>query len=168
MFHSPVLLLNQNYEPLTVLKLRRAVNLLLLGKVDLIENDHSGSIRSINIKIPVPSVLRLKYYVQIKRKEIPLNKKNILKRDNYECQYCGKKGGQMTTDHVIPKALGGEDSWENLVCACVECNNRKGNRTLQTANIKLRKKPKKPSYFTFVLREIGKPDERWRPYLFQS
>ncbi len=168
MLHSPVLLLNQNYEPLTVLKLKRAVNLLLLGKVDLIENDRSGYLRSINIKIPVPSVLRLKYYVQIKRKEIPLNKKNILKRDNYECQYCGKKGGQMTTDHIIPKAMGGEDSWENLVCACVECNNRKGNRTLQAANMKLHKKPKRPSYFTFVLREIGTMDDKWRPYLFQS
>lgn len=168
MLHTPVLLLNQNYEPLTVLKLRRAVNLLLLGKVDLIENDRSSYLRSINIKIPVPSILRLKYYVHIKRKEIPLNKKNILKRDNYECQYCGKKGGQMTTDHIIPKAMGGEDTWENLVCACVECNNRKGNRTLQAANMKLLKRPKRPSYFTFVLREIGTMDDKWRPYLFQS
>ncbi len=168
MLHAPVLLLNQNFEPLTVLKLRRAITLLLLGKVDLIENDRNRSLHSVNIEIPFPSVLRLKYYVQIKRKEIPLNKKNIIKRDNNECQYCGKKGGQMTTDHIIPKALGGEDSWENLVCACLECNNRKGNRTLQAANMRLRKKPKKPSYFTFVLREIGTPDDRWRPYLFQS
>lgn len=168
MLYTSVLLLNQNYEPLTVLKLKRAVTLFLLGKVDLIENNDNKYLRSINIKIPMPSVLRLKYYVQIKRKEIPLNKKNILKRDNYECQYCGKRGGQMTTDHIIPRALSGEDTWENLVCACVECNNRKGNRTLQTANMKLRKKPKKPSYFTFVLREIGTPDDKWRPYLFQS
>lgn len=168
MLHTPVLLLNQNYEPLTVLKLRRAINLLFLGKADMVENDGKKVIRAVSYSLPVPSVLRLKYYVQIKRKEIPLTKKNIIKRDNHECQYCGKRVGVMTTDHIIPKALGGEDSWENLVCACLECNNRKGNRTLQAAGIKLRKRPKKPNYFTFVLREIGEPNERWRPYLFQS
>ncbi len=167
-FHKPVLLLNQNYEPLTVLKLKRAITLIFLGKVDLIENDDKNVIHSMSLNLPMPSVLRLKYYVQIKRRDIPLTKKNVIKRDNHTCQYCGKKTGVMTTDHIIPRALGGDETWENLVCACLECNNRKGNRTLPAAGMKLLKKPKKPNYFTFVLREIGTPDDRWRPYLFQS
>jgi 5-methylcytosine-specific restriction endonuclease McrA len=168
MLESSVLLLNQNYEPLTVLRARRAVTLLLLGKVDLIENVNGQRMRSIRITIPLPSVIRLKYFVRIRRKEISLTKKNIIKRDNHQCQYCGRKSGMMTTDHIVPKALGGDDSWENLVCACLECNNRKGNRSLKETNMRLLHKPKRPNYFTFVLNEMGRPKAKWRPYLFQS
>jgi 5-methylcytosine-specific restriction endonuclease McrA len=168
MLQSSVLLLNQNYEPLTVLRARRAVTLLLLGKVDLIENVNGQRMRSIRITIPLPSVIRLKYFVRIRRKEISLTKKNIIKRDNHQCQYCGRKSGMMTTDHIVPKALGGDDSWENLVCACLECNNRKGNRSLKETNMRLLHKPKRPNYFTFVLNEMGRPKAKWRPYLFQS
>ncbi|HEC77835.1 MAG TPA: HNH endonuclease [candidate division WOR-3 bacterium] len=168
MLKSAVLLLNQNYEPLTVLRVKRAITLLILGKVDLIENVDGKLLHSISLSYPVPSVIRLKYFVRIKRKEISLTKKNIIKRDNHQCQYCGKKTGMMTTDHIIPKALGGADSWENLVCACLDCNNRKGNRSLKEAGMKLIRKPKRPNYFTFVLTELGRPKDKWRPFLFQS
>ena len=168
MLQSAVLLLNQNYEPLTILRARRAVTLVLLGKADLIEKVRGQLLHSMRISVPLPSVVRLKYYVHIRRKEISLTKKNIIKRDNHQCQYCGKKGGMMTTDHIIPKSYGGTDSWENLVCACLECNNRKGNRSPQEARMKLLHKPKKPNYFTFVLNDLGKPKLKWRPYLFQS
>lgn len=167
MLQSAVLLLNQNYEPLTVLRARRAVTLLLLGKVDLIENVNGQAMRSIRITVPLPSIIRLKYFVRIRRKEISLTKKNIIKRDNHRCQYCGKKSGMMTTDHIIPRALGGDDSWENLVCACLECNNRKGNRSLREAGMRLLHAPKRPNYFTFVLSDLGRPKTQWRPYLFQ-
>jgi 5-methylcytosine-specific restriction endonuclease McrA len=168
MLRTPVLLLNQNYEPLTILRVKRAITLLVLGKVDLIENVDGILIHSISIAYHVPSVVRLKYYIRIKRKEISLTKKNIIKRDNHQCQYCGKKTGVMTTDHIIPKALHGKDSWENLVCACLECNNRKGNQVPKEAGMKLTRRPKKPNYFTFVLNEFGPPKTKWRPFLFQS
>lgn len=168
MLHTPVLLLNQNFEPLTILKVKRAITLLILDKVDVIENDNGKVLHAINVMYPVPSVIRLKYFVRIKRKEISLTKKNIVKRDNRQCQYCGRKAGVMTTDHIIPKALNGEDTWENLVCACLECNNRKGNRTLRQAEMKLIRAPKRPNYFTFVLREFTSPNDKWRPFLFQS
>ncbi len=168
MLQSPVLLLNQNYEPLTILKVKRAITLVILGKVDLIENADGQLIHSISITYHVPSVIRLKYFVRIKRKEIALTKKNIIKRDNHQCQYCGRKTGMMTTDHIIPKARGGAETWENLVCACLECNNRKGNRALRAARMELIRRPKKPNYFTFVLNELGKPKEKWRPFLFHS
>lgn len=168
MLKTQVLLLNQNYEPLTVLRARRALMLLLLGKVDLIEHERGRWIRSISMNYQLPSVIRLRYFVRIKRKEISLTKKNIIKRDNRQCQYCGKKTGMMTTDHIIPKAQGGGDTWENLVCACLECNNRKGNQDLKSVGIKLLRKPKKPNYFTFVLNELESPSSKWRPFLFQS
>lgn len=168
MLRTPVLLLNQNYEPLTILRVKRAITLLILDKVDLIEKLDGILIHTISITYRVPSVIRLKYYVCIKRKEISLTKKNIIKRDNHQCQYCGKKTGIMTTDHIIPKALGGSDTWENLVCACLECNNRKGNRVPKDASMKLFRKSKKPNYFTFVLNEFGPPKTKWRPFLFQS
>jgi 5-methylcytosine-specific restriction endonuclease McrA len=164
----PVLLLNQNYEPLTILKLKRAITLIILGKVDTIENENGKLIHAISLTYRVPSVIRLKYFVKIKRKEISLTKKNIIKRDSHQCQYCGKRTGLMTADHIMPKALGGEESWENLVCACHECNNRKGDHSLQQSGMRLLKKPKRPSYFTFVLNEFGRPNDKWRPFLFQS
>ncbi len=166
MLNSRVLVLNQNFEPLTVCKVRRAVNLLILGKAELIEELNGKRIRSVSLSLPVPSVLRLKYYINVKRKEIALTKKNIIRRDNGQCQYCGSTNGIMTTDHVRPKSLGGEETWENLVCACVKCNNRKGGRTLEEARMTLLRRPKKPHYFTFIISAFGKPDERWRPYLF--
>lgn len=168
MLRTPVLLLNQNYEPLTILRVRRAITLLVLNKVDLIENEDGRLLHSISLAFRVPSVIRLRYFVHIKRKEISLTKKNIIKRDNHQCQYCGKKSGMMTTDHIIPKARGGDDSWENLVSACLECNNRKGNKTLHEKRMKLIRKPKRPNYFTFVLNEIGSPNVKWQPFLFYS
>lgn len=167
MLCTPVLLLNQNYEPLTILKLKRAIVLLILGKVDMIENENGRVLHAISVQYRCPSVIRLKYYVRIRRKEISLTKKNVVKRDNHKCQYCGKKTGVMTTDHIVPKALGGDESWKNLVCACLECNNRKGNRTPGQVGMRLLRKAKCPSYFTFVLREFGAPNTKWRPYLFQ-
>lgn len=167
MLQLPVLLLNQNYEPLTILKLKRAIALLILGKVDMVENQDNQFMHAISVTYRVPSVIRLRYYVCIKRKEISLTKKNVIKRDNHQCQYCGKHAGQMTADHVLPKTLGGDDSWENLVCACRECNNKKGGQSLKYTGMHLLKKPKKPNYFTFALNELGSPNMKWRPFLFQ-
>ena len=167
MLQLPVLLLNQNYEPLTILKLKRAITLVILGKVDTVENENGKLIHAISLAYRVPSVIRLRYFVKIRRKEISLTKKNVIKRDSHQCQYCGKRTGLMTADHILPKALGGEESWENLVCACHECNNRKGDRSLKQSGMRLLKKPKRPSYFTFVLNEFGQPNAKWRPFLFQ-
>lgn len=168
MLNQKVLLLNQNYEPLTLCRARRALVLLYLDKAEMVEPYNSLYAHSQRLAIQLPSVLRLNYYVKISRREIPLTKRNILRRDNNRCQYCGQIHGPMTTDHVIPRVLGGTDSWENLVCACVECNMKKGNLPLHKSGLRLLKKPKKPHFFTFILNSLGNIPDLWRQYLFLS
>lgn len=97
-----------------------------------------------------------------------MTRKNILKRDLYKCAYCGRSDLPLTIDHVIPRARGGEETWENLVTACVSCNNKKGDRTLEEADLKLRIRPYKPHYILFISNSVSKIDENWKPYLFQS
>jgi len=167
MLNHRVLLLNQNYEPLSVCKTRRAVVLVLLRKAELVEASGFAA-RSVSFTMRLPSVLRLNYYVRIKRKDVPLTKRNILRRDHNTCQYCGSHQSDMTTDHVVPKALGGDDVWDNLVCACPECNARKGNHTPAQADMNLLRRPKKPHYFTFAVSALGEVPDVWRQYLFQS
>ena len=116
----------------------------------------------------LPSILRLNYYVRVHRRDVPLTKRNVLRRDGGVCQYCGRRHGMMTTDHVVPRSLNGSDSWENLVCACSDCNARKGNRTPIQAMMTLRRKPKKPHYFTFAVTALGDVPDGWRQYLFLS
>lgn len=166
MLKKEVLVLNQNYEPLTLCRVRRALVLMYLGKAELVETYNGKIIRSIHTWLPMPSVLRLHQFIKITRREIPLSKRNILRRDNFQCQYCSKRIGAMTTDHIVPKGKGGSDSWENLVCACAECNSKKGNNPYSYAGLKLLRRPKKPSYFTFVINALGKIPDEWRSYLF--
>jgi len=165
MLNQSVLLLNQNYEPLSVCNVKKAVILLYLGKAEMIETNH-GLIRSVSHTMPIPSVIRLIHYIRAPRKRIVLNRKNLLIRDNYTCQYCGRRTYPLTIDHVIPKQFGGKDTWENLVVACLACNNKKANRTPEQAGMRLIKKPQKPNHFFYFQHFIGVKDEKWKPYLF--
>ena len=72
----------------------------------------------------------------------------------------------LTLDHIIPKSRGGSESWDNLITACVKCNNRKGSRTPEEANMPLQKLPRKPHHVVFLKNFMGKVDEAWKPYLF--
>lgn len=165
MLNRQVLLLNQNFEPFAVCSAQRAMILLFLQKVQLVEM-YDESIHSVSATFPYPSVIRLQRYVHKPFKKIILNRKNIIRRDSNRCQYCGKNSQPMTVDHIIPKSLGGGDSWENLICACLRCNAKKGSRTPEQAGLQLLKKPKKPSHLLFLHSMIGKPHQSWKPYLF--
>jgi 5-methylcytosine-specific restriction endonuclease McrA len=166
--NSNVLILNQNYEPLSVCSARRAFLLVYLGKAELIEKSDGYKIRSVAASYAVPSVVRLDRYVRSPRKKILLTRKNIIIRDNHTCCYCGANKGPMTVDHVIPKNMGGNDSWENLVCACDRCNNLKGDRTPAQASMGLLRRPTRPNHITYIQRFVGVRDERWKPYLFME
>jgi 5-methylcytosine-specific restriction endonuclease McrA len=101
-------------------------------------------------------------------KKVVLTRKNILRRDAYRCGYCGRGDLRLTIDHIIPKARGGTDSWDNLISACTICNNKKSDRTPEEANMSLLTKPFKPSHIMFIKNVVGKLDENWKPYLYLS
>jgi len=163
-----VLIVSQNYEPMSVITAKKAVILIYLGKAEIIERHPRWVIRSVRQEMPFPSIVRLVSYIHVPRKRIVLSRKNIIKRDGHRCQYCGATHKPVTVDHVVPKYRGGEDTWENLVCACVHCNNRKGNRTPEEAGIRLARKPRKPNHLFFIQQFVGVVDERWKPYLFMN
>ena len=133
-------MLNASYEPLNITGWRRAVILMLKGKAEQIE--HNG--KYLYRDFPLPTVIRLRQYVTVPYREIPLTRRNILNRDNHSCQYCGYTGSDLTLDHVIPRSRGGVDSWENLTTACMRCNVKKGSRSPKEANLLLRNQPRRP------------------------
>ncbi|MDP4174714.1 MAG: HNH endonuclease [Bacteroidota bacterium] len=141
--------------------------LMILEKAQIVANKDHKSIRSRYKQFPWPSVIRLNRYVPVSYKKVILTRKNILKRDQYKCVYCGRGDLPLTVDHVIPKARGGEDVWENLVAACVVCNNKKGDKTPEEVNFKMRWKPYKPSHILFMSNSVGKIEDSWKPFLFQ-
>ena len=160
-----VLVLNQDYRALSVCSVERAVVLLFLRKVELVHAREDRVLHSARARHPWPSIVRLKVYVHVPYKRIMISRKNVLRRDGHSCQYCRSRD-RLTIDHVLPKSRGGKDTWENLVAACVPCNNRKGNRTPEEAGMTLLRKPFRPSHVMFIRDYIGRLDDQWKPYLY--
>ena len=160
-----VLVLNASYEPLNITSWRRAMVMMLKGKAESIEDNFTRKIREGTY---LPTVIRLKYYVKVPFRQLPLTRKNIFYRDSHRCQYCGNTKGQLSIDHVVPRSRGGLDTWENVVTSCLPCNVAKGNRTPQEANMPLRNTPRRPlSGISYeVIRQInsGLYDE-WAKYV---
>jgi 5-methylcytosine-specific restriction endonuclease McrA len=161
---SKVLVLNASYEPLNITSWRRAVVLVIKGKAERVE--HNG--RLVYADFPLPTVIRLRHYVRVPYKDIPLTRRNLLQRDNHTCQYCSYSGDGLTLDHVVPRSRGGGDTWENMVTACVRCNVKKGNRTPREANMPLFSQPRKPhsSLYFEVTRQIHSGvHQEWKKYV---
>jgi len=139
---------------------------MYLGKAELVLDDKRKMLRTVNRAFPWPSIIRLSFFVSVPYKKVVLTRKNILRRDNYKCAYCGRSDLPLTIDHIVPKAKGGTDSWENLICACTLCNNKKGDRTPVQARMEMLYRPFKPSHIMFIKNVVGKLDENWKPYLY--
>ncbi len=135
-----VLVLNSDFRPLNVCNVRRAVVLLEKEKALTVELD-GVLIRSERRSLHAPSVIRLAYHVKRPRPVVKLTRREILARDDHQCQYCGKHGNDLTIDHVTPRHRGGQHTWENVVTACKSCNHRKGGRTVSEAHMKLLRQP---------------------------
>ncbi len=150
MVNSPVLVLNQNYEPLNICRVRRAVVLLLHDKAEVIENGR-GNLHSVYDIFDVPSVIRLVYFIRRPRPQRKLTKLEVFNRDQHVCQYCGRESKELTLDHVVPRRRGGEHSWKNVVSACVPCNRRKAGRTPTEARMPLLRQPKAPGNDAFYV-----------------
>ncbi|MBT3362232.1 MAG: HNH endonuclease [Chloroflexi bacterium] len=143
MVNSAVLVLNQNYEPLNVCNMHRAVILVWCGKAEVLENGR-GQLNSFSISLTIPSVIRLHHSIYrpwIKRR---LTRREVFIRDGYKCQYCGKQMHELTLDHIIPRHRGGQHTWDNVTSACKKCNYKKAGNTPAEVGMKLLKKPSQP------------------------
>jgi len=164
------LLLNQGYEPLTTISWQKAICLLTLGKVEIVE-EYDREVRSAFLAIKMPAVVRLITYFRRRKQRVKFSRQNVLARDRWRCQYCGDKRpiAELTYDHVMPRAKGGKTCWENIVTACRECNGRKANRTPGQAGMKLRTKPFKPTWVPlFTIQFRGPVPDQWASYLYWS
>lgn len=140
---TAVLVLNANFEPLNVCTTRRAIALLLNGRASMVMNGR-GHIQTVSQLYPRPAVIRLANMIRRPRPAVKLTKREVLRRDNYTCQYCGQHTAVLTIDHIVPRHLGGEYTWQNLVTACPACNHRKGGRMLEQAHMRLLRLPGEP------------------------
>lgn len=170
-----VLLLNQSGEPLTFVPWTRALTLLFKGRAQPLEYFEDAEVRSgwdrngerKSFRVPSVMVL-LQYIVMTSGRDVSLTKKNLMLRDGYKCQYCGKllNGHTATCDHVLPVSRGGKNVWRNCVLSCKPCNNEKAQKTPAEAGMTLRRRPYKPTR-VILLQQAAKTTgyEGWRPYL---
>lgn len=163
--YAPVLVLNANFEPINVCSTRRAIGLILNGKASLVLNGR-GEIKTVTRTYPRPSIIRLDKMIRRPRSGIRLTKREVLRRDNYTCQYCGQHTIFLTIDHVIPRRLGGQHTWDNLVAACPPCNHRKGGRTIEQAHMQLLCIPREPpSSANYIFARHLRENSEWQPFI---
>ncbi len=162
------LLLNASFEPLKVVSWRKAITLVFLEKVEVIEV-YDREVRSVSRSFQMPAVIRLLRYVRFERSRVKFSRDTIFLRDSYTCQYCHTRfpTSQLTCDHVVPRSLGGETNWENIVTACNSCNTKKGNMRLEHTPFQLKKPPVEPDWYQFLVFSLGTESTHptWQTYL---
>ena len=190
---ASVLVLNRFYMAVHVVNVRRAFGLLFRELAEVIhleegqyanysfdswreiselrasfKEPHQDWIKSVNCEIQVPRVIRLLSYDRVPKQTLRFNRRNLFARDGNICQYCGKSfpTSELSLDHVVPRSRGGDTSWENVVCACVACNVKKGGRTPQEAHLKLIRPPVKPKRSPLLAIKLGNPKyESWKTFI---
>lgn len=190
---SSVLVLNRLYMAVHVVGVRRAFALLCRELAEVIHYEdgtfanytfetwlessllrvhakqpHEDWIRSVNFEIQVPRVIRLLTYDRLPKQHLHLNRRNVLARDGHQCQYCGRHLPihQLSLDHIVPRSKGGLTTWENVVCACLTCNVKKGGRTPHEAHMKLVRRPAKPQRNPMLSLKLDNPKyASWRTWL---
>jgi len=130
--------------------------------------DEDDWVRTTSAPIQVPRIIRLTGYDRLPRQTVKFNRRNIFARDNNQCQYCGKKfpTSELSLDHVVPRSQGGQTTWENIVCACVACNVKKGGRTPREASMAMIRKPEKPKRSPLLnLKLTNSKYQSWKSFL---
>lgn len=153
----------------------RADNLEVLSVKDWLQNSREqlpqepGTyVTTVKMRIRIPKVLLLRSYDKLPAQEIRFSRQTLFERDQYRCQYCGEsfEASELNMDHVIPRALGGRTTWENIVTCCLKCNARKADRLPHQANMRLLRKPERPRWRPFVSSMIGDHVEKeWRCFM---
>ncbi len=190
---ASVLVLNRLYMAVQVVGVRRAFGLLCRDVAEVIHLEEGRFanydfqswqeiselraeekqpdedwIRAVSFEIQVPRVIRLLSYDRLPKRSLRLNRHTLLARDEHRCQYCGRRMpvSQLSMDHVIPRSRGGQTTWENIVCACLSCNVRKGGRTPKEAHMTLIRKPVRPHRSPLLLLKLNNPKyESWKTWL---
>lgn len=158
-----VLVLNNDYSPVSITDFKRGFRLVFKGKAEVLEYDATKTIKTERQDYKIPSVIRLLKYVLLPFKKLKPTRENIYRRDGGKCAYCGNSR-DLTIDHILPKSKGGLNTWENMVTCCSRCNVIKGDKLLKDTGFKLRVKPFKPNYLYFI-KNIGTIQEQWTMYL---
>lgn len=190
---ASVLVLNRNYVAVRIVNVRRAFCLLCRDLAEVIYCEdgqflnfsfdawldwcqrRTGArkigddwIRSVSFEIQAPRIIRLLKYDRVPRQQMHLSRRNVLARDGHVCQYCGRHfpTSQLSIDHVVPRSRGGQTTWENVVCACLACNVRKGGRTPHEARMKLIRVPTRPARNPVLAIKLKNPKYAiWLPWL---
>jgi 5-methylcytosine-specific restriction endonuclease McrA len=184
MLNTSVLVLNRSYLPVHVTSVRRAFSLLYQGIARAVDEQYqtfdfdswaqlsvlrdADAIGTSRGPVRVPRVIVLVAFDRLPRRHVRFSRINLMGRDNFQCQYCGRKPGrpELNLDHVVPRALGGRSTWENVVTSCVECNRRKGGRTPQQARMHLRRRPARPRWTPLMnLMMSSVRYKEWKPFL---
>ncbi|HAY43945.1 MAG TPA: HNH endonuclease [Micrococcaceae bacterium] len=161
------LVLNAGFEPLAVVTFRRALILVLTEKATIILQDDDSPVRGTDRELPRPTVIVLKRYVRRPyRNMIHVTRRGVLRRDHFRCAYCGKNAN--TIDHVIPRSRGGQNTWENLVAACLSCNSRKADKMLAQLGWQLLLTPHQPRMGGHLVSGLEHIDASWNQYLHAS
>ena len=159
--------LDSAYRPIEVIDAVEALVMCIVGKALAVEN-YEQKISSPSVTFSLPAVIVLKTVVKFRLSTVACNRSNIIWRDKNQCQYCANyfPDDKLTMDHVVPKSRGGDNSWENLVAACMKCNQKKGSRTIKESGMIPLRKPFRPK--ASILRTIGKNQisELWKDYLW--
>jgi len=163
------LLLNSTFEPLKVVPWKKAVTMVLLKKVEVVEH-YDRVIRGVSFSLPLPAVIRLNRFVALRSNIFHFSRKNLYIRDRGRCQYCGRAFDpkELTYDHVIPRSHGGQTDWTNVVTCCLECNLKKGGRTPEEAGMKLIRRPRAPIWIPLLTVSLGLEETPgpWKNYLY--
>ena len=196
---SSVLVLNKFFMALHVISARRALALLCKdtavvfsvdegrfsaydfeswkdvsickARLGLPDDDSAGWIRTVSFEMEVPKIIRLLFYDKLPRSNVKFNRRNIFARDENKCQYCGRRfpTSELSLDHIVPRAYDGKTAWTNIVCACTECNKKKGGRTPGQAGMKLIRKPFKPKHSPILSLKLRSDKYRsWKQFLDEA
>jgi len=163
---AQTLLLTPWYSPHKVICWQTAICLLFLGKVEVVD-EYDEVVASPSMSMRVPAVVRLKRNIGSIKRGVKFSKINVLTRDGFKCQYCGKKGSieELNYDHVVPRSHGGKTVWENIVTACYGCNSRKADRTPEQAGMTLLSTPHKPKTLPMAVPVIRVVHPIWQSWV---
>jgi 5-methylcytosine-specific restriction endonuclease McrA len=187
MLNEPTLVLNRSWVAISTTSVKTALSLVyrdvarviqpdtyqvhdLQSWADLAVRPGEPCIRTVRLQIPVPEVILLTRHNHMPRRTVPFSRRNLYRRDGSRCQYCGSKlpTSELSIDHVVPKSRGGKTTWENCVLACIPCNVRKGNRSLENANMRLLRPATRPQWSPCLTVNLGRRRASWEKFVSEQ